>query len=116
MKPPGTLAQCPSDIPGDLGDTVFEVHHPLEMTTTTKHLHFANDAQVIAQTRALVATCEGGSPLADAPRHTIQISLTPVAAASLYRLLNLLPGDMSMDMRDLHDGLRAASILALEQS
>ena len=86
------------------------------MTTTAKHLHFANDAKVIARTRALVATCEGGSPLADAPRHKIQISMTPAAAASLYRLLNLLPGDMSMDMRDLHDGLRAASILALEQS
>ena len=84
--------------------------------SATKHLHFSNDARTIAESSALVATCDEGSPLTDAPHHKIQISLTPAAAASLYRLLNLLPSQGALAMSDLHDGLRAASILALEQS
>ena len=115
-KPPGKPAQCPGDISGDLGDTGFEVHPPLEMSITSC-FHFANESRTIKTTAALVATDKDGSPWnIDAPRHTVHIALTPSAAASILRLLQRHPGELCGDLRQLHDGMMSAATSALQHS
>ena len=86
------------------------------MSITTNH-HFPNDLATANKRAALVSTTTTGSPLVNAPFHTVQISLTPAGAASLYRLLNRAYGERACDhIIQLQLGLRDAAIDALERS
>ena len=86
------------------------------MSITTNH-HFPNDFATANRRAALVSTTITGSPLVNAPFHTVQIALTPAAAASLYRLLNrTYEGHIDAHIEQLQNGLRDAAIDALERS
>ena len=85
----------------------------LPVTITTRH-HFANMPGLIAAPAALVSTCAGGSPIANAAGHTVQVALTPAAAAALLRTLegHALPEHLT----GLVVGLRGAAVDALERA
>lgn len=83
------------------------------MTITTHH-HFANDDATIAGTAALVSTRDLGYRLADAPDHTIQVALTPAAAAALLRTLEGRP--VPFEVAQLINGLRGAATDALARA
>lgn len=86
------------------------------MSITTTH-HFPNEVTKRLDRAALVSTTIDGSPLVIAPFHTVQIALTPAAAATLYRLLERTgEGHVDTHIRHLVDGLRGAAIDALERS
>ena len=76
--------------------------------------HFPNTPRHVAQVGALVTTRPEGSPLTDAPRHTIVAALTPPAAAALLRTLDgqTLPAEVA----DLVAGLRGAAVHALGEA
>lgn len=76
--------------------------------------HYPNTPRHIAQVAALVTTRPEGSPLTEAPRHTIVAALTPAAAAALLRTLDgqALPAEVA----DLVVGLRGAAIHALAEA
>ena len=76
--------------------------------------HFPNTPRHVAQVAALVTTRREGSPLVDAPRHTVQAALTPAAAAALLRTLEgqALPAEVA----DLVEGLRGAALHALAEA
>ena len=76
--------------------------------------HFPNVADPSGGPAALVSTRAEGSPLVAAPGHTVQVALTPAAAAALLRTLEgqTLPADVA----DLVAGLRAAAVDALERA
>lgn len=76
--------------------------------------HYPNTPRHIAQAAALVTTRPEGSPLTEAPRHTIQAALTPAAAAALLRTLEgqALPAEVA----DLVVGLRGAALHALGEA
>lgn len=78
------------------------------------HHHYATNGEAIAQKAALVTTRAEGSPLVDAPRHTILAALTPAAAAALLRTLDgqALP----LEVAHLVDGLRRAAVHALAEA
>ena len=76
--------------------------------------HFATTGADIAQKAALVTTRTEGSPLVDAPRHTIVAALTPAAAAALLRTLEGQP--LPAEVADLVVGLRGAAIHALSEA
>lgn len=82
-------------------------------------LHFVNDDKTMKNTAALVATCKERITFPveiDSPRHSIQIALTPGAAAALLRLLHRHPGDLCGDLRQLNEGLTSAATNALMHS
>ena len=83
------------------------------MTITTRH-HFANMPGLIAAPAALVSTCADGSPIANAANHTVQVALTPAAAAALLRMLEGQP--LPDHLTGLVVGLRAAAVDALERA
>ena len=76
--------------------------------------HYPNSPRHIAQAAALVTTRREGSPLTDAPRHTIVAALTPAAAAALLRTLegHTLPAEVA----ELLLGLRGAALHALSEA
>ena len=76
--------------------------------------HYPNTPRHIAQAAALVTTRREGSPITDAPRHTIVASLTPAAAAALLRTLEgqALPAEVA----ELVVGLRGAALHALAEA
>ena len=76
--------------------------------------HFPNTPRHVAQAAALVTTRREGSPLTDALRHTVQVALTPAAAAALLRTLEgqALPAEVA----DLVVGLRGAALSALAEA
>ena len=76
--------------------------------------HYPNTPRHISQVAALVTTRPEGSPLTEAPRHTIVAALTPAAAAALLRTLDgqALPAEVA----DLVVGLRGAALHALGEA
>lgn len=87
---------------------------PCPLPVTATHHHFANDARTIAGSPALVTTRDQGSPLADALDHTVQVALTPAAAAAL---MSTLEGRrLPLEVAQLLDGLRGAAAHALDRS
>ena len=83
------------------------------MPITTRH-HFANMPGLIAAPAALVSTCADGSPIANAANHTVQVALTPAAAAALLRTLDGQP--LPDHLTGLVAGLRGAALDALERA
>ena len=86
---------------------------PLPVPITTRH-HFPNVADLSGGPAALVSTRREGSPLVAAPGHTVQVALTPTAAAALLRTLDgrTLPAEVDA----LVAGLRGAALDALERA
>ena len=84
------------------------------MPTTTRH-HFNNhNPRTPSRVAALVTTRAEGSPLVAAPAHTIQVALTPLAAAALLRTLG---GDgLPPEVVHLVAGLRGAALDSLERA
>lgn len=80
--------------------------------TITNHHHFAQSDR--DRLGALVTTRTEGSPLVDAPRHTIVAALTPAAAAALLRKLDGQP--LPAEVADLVAGLRGAAVHALGEA
>ena len=85
----------------------------LSVPITTRH-HFANMPGLIAAPAALVSTCADGSPIANAAGHTVQVALTPAAAAALLRMLEGQP--LPDQLSGLVVGLRGAAVDALERA
>lgn len=83
------------------------------MPITTRH-RFPNTPHHVGHAAALVTTRAEGSPLTDAPRHTVQVALTPITAAALLRTLEsqILP----VELDHLAAGLRGAALDALERA
>ena len=75
---------------------------------------FPNTPRAISQLAALVTTRREGSPLVDAPRHAVQVALTPAAAAALLRTLDgaTLPEEVAR----VATGLRDAAVHALAEA
>ena len=69
---------------------------------------------LIAAPAALVSTCAGGSPIANAAGHTVQVALTPAAAAALLRMLEGQP--LPDHLTGLVVGLRGAAVHALGEA
>ena len=76
--------------------------------------HFENNPRFISKVDALVTTHTTGSPLVDAPKHTVSIALTPSAAADLLR--NLDGATLPVSLTQLVRGLQGAAIHALRNS
>ena len=76
--------------------------------------HFDNNPRFISKVAALVTTHTTGSPLVDAPKHTVSISLTPSAAADLLRSLD--GATQPVSLAHLVRGLQDAAIYALRNS
>ena len=77
--------------------------------------HFPNTPAHVNDAPALVSTCREGSPLIHATRHTVQVGLTPAAAAELLKVLQgraVLPHECHV----LADGLRSVALAALAES
>ena len=83
------------------------------MTKTGLH-HFDNNPRFISKVDALVTTHTAGSPLVDAPKHTVSIALTPSAAADLLRSLD--GATQPVSLAHLVQGLQGAAIHALRNS
>ena len=83
------------------------------LVTVTRH-HFENAADLAGAPAALVSTRWDGSPLVAAPAHTIQVALTPHAAAALLGTLEgqTLPAEVAA----LLVGLRGAAASALAEA
>ncbi len=94
------------------GRFVALTHCPLSVTIT-RH-HFENAADLAGAPAALVSTRWDGSPLVAAPAHTVQVALTPAAAAALLGTLEgqALPADVAA----LVVGLRGAAASALAEA
>ena len=87
---------------------------PLPVALLPVPHHFPNTPRHVAQAAALVTTRREGSPLTDALRHTVQVALTPAAAAAL---LSTLEGQtLPAEVADLVTGLRGAALHALRQA
>ncbi len=77
--------------------------------------HFPNTPSHVNEAPALVSTCREGSPLIHATNHTVQVGLTPAAAAELLKVLqgrSVLPYECD----SLVNGLRSVALSALAES